>query len=203
MTSIVWDMGGTLFDTYPSIDHAFADLLTEHGHDIDLSEISALTRVSREHAITTLARQSAVLPSLFRDRYDEVKEGWKTSPPRLMTGALEVAKACKNSGGKNLVVTHRDRDSALQLLSTSEFVADDLISTSDGFPRKPDPAMIFEILSRNSIRASDCIAIGDRPIDVLAANSAGIEAFLLVSASVPHDSDGTTITSLTELLPSL
>lgn len=203
MTSIVWDMGGTLFDTYPSIDHAFADLLKEHGHDINLAEISALTRVSREHAIITLARRSGLLPSLFRGRYDEVKEGWKTTPPPLMAGALEVAQACKTSGGKNLVVTHRDRESALQLLSTSEFVADDLISTSDGFPRKPDPAMIFEILSRNAVQASDCIAVGDRRIDVLAANSAGIEAFLLVSASVPHNSDGTTITALTELLPYL
>lgn len=204
MTSIVWDMGGTLFDTYPSIDNAFRELLLEHGVDVEFSEISALTRVSRDHAIETLSERSGIPVSLFEERYERVKQTWEVHPAPLMAGALDVAAACTESGGKNLVVTHRDRESAQQLLDTTGFIADDMICASDGYPRKPDPTMIQVILSRNDIEARDCVAVGDRGIDMEAALAIGVTPYYLVTAGISTTYEGAqSIGSLFELLPHL
>ena len=76
MTSILWDMGGTLFDTYPYVDSAFARVTAQGGHEIDIDEIGRLTRVSRGHAIEALSARTGIPPVAFEDSYELVKEGW-------------------------------------------------------------------------------------------------------------------------------
>ena len=45
--------------------------------------------------------------------------------------------------------------------------------------RKPKPGMILEAISTNNLKYDECIMIGDSIKDIEAANSAGIDAFLL------------------------
>lgn len=200
MTSILWDMGGTLFDTYPYIDSAFHRLVESHG--ISIGEVSRLTRVNRGHAIETLSARTGIPASSFEEAYDAVKENWVTDPAPLMEGAEELVKACRHGRGRNIIVTHRDRQSAEQLISTTGLTFDDLITTSDGYPRKPDPAMILEVMERNNLVPGDCIAIGDRAIDCEAALAAGVTPVLLVNEAVDSGAaEYRRISRLTELLP--
>lgn len=202
MTSILWDMGGTLFDTYPYVDSAFARVTAQGGHEIDIDEIGRLTRVSRGHAIEALSARTGIPSVAFEDSYELVKEGWLADPAPLMDGAEELVQACRQGRGRNIIVTHRDRESAEQLISTTGLTFDDIISTSDGYPRKPDPTMITVALERNGLRAEDCIAIGDREIDCEAAQAAGVTPILLVSTAVTgEESEYRTVTRLAELLP--
>ncbi|MGO1401365.1 MAG: HAD family hydrolase [Flaviflexus sp.] len=204
MTSIIWDMGGTLFDTYPQIDAAFTNLVKSKGKNIALSETAALTRVTRGHAINVLSKKFSIPKEEFESVYEDVKASWEVSPAPLMDGARELFKICQDSGGRNLIATHRDRESAQQLLSSTGLRFDDLICPGDGFPRKPDPTMMLEIMNRNGVEAASCIAVGDRPIDVEAAQAAGTTGFLLVSDPVDSKRDGVvTITHLTDLIPYL
>ncbi|MEH1558816.1 HAD hydrolase-like protein [Cutibacterium avidum] len=55
-------------------------------------------------------------------------------------------------------------------------------------------------MERHGLDPSEVIAVGDRPIDIDAARSAGIEGLLLSSEPYPNT---TTISSLTELLDRL
>ncbi|SKF62338.1 phosphoglycolate phosphatase [Mycobacteroides abscessus subsp. abscessus] len=87
------------------------------------------------------------------------------------------------------MVTHRDRASAMALVGGLDLPVDDLISTGDGYPRKPDPAMYLAMLSAHDLDAADCLAVGDRPIDAEAAHAAGLEAAMLESAAAPVDDD--------------
>lgn len=202
MTSILWDMGGTLFDTYPYVDSAFQKVTADGGHEVDIDEIGRLTRVSRGHAIDELSRRTGIPVVAFEDSYKLVKEGWLTDPAPLMDGAEELVQACRHGRGKNIIVTHRDRESAEQLIASTSLTFDDIISTSDGYPRKPDPAMIIAALERNHVLPEDCIAIGDREIDCEAARAAGVTPVLLVSDAVTgSESEYQTISRLVELLP--
>ena len=45
--------------------------------------------------------------------------------------------------------------------------------------RKPKPGMILEAVSKYNLKNKECIMIGDSIKDIKAANSAGIDAFLL------------------------
>ena len=108
------------------------------------------------------------------------------------------------AGGLNLVVTHRERSSAQSLIDGLGLQVDDLVSTSDGFPRKPDPAMFRVLLERHGIDASDCLAVGDRPIDIVSGHNAGMHGALLETVHVVPDGDPEHIVAtLDELRPLL
>ncbi len=207
MRSVIWDLGGTLADTYPDVDRALASAvhvgpqpLTEH----ELAEVARLTRVSSGHAIEVLAERHGTSPEALRAAYEATKELWRTTPPPVMDGAQEVMEAVRRQGGLNLVATHRDRASATQLLHTLGLEVDDMVCAPDGFPRKPDPAMVRELLRRHDLPAEDVLAVGDRPGDALSAQAAGVRGVLLETPGIPLEAEGVErVTTLAELLPLL
>lgn len=192
MRSVIWDLGGTLLDTYPVVDRALARAVTGGGEPEPslLDEVARLTRVSSGHAISELSVRHGVPEVALREAYAATRETWRHDPPAPMAGAEEVLAAVRAGGGSNLVATHRDRQSALELLSAAGLEVDDLVSASDGFPRKPDPAMVAELLRRHDLDPADVLMVGDRPADVEAAGSAGVLGVLLVTAGVEHGHPG-------------
>lgn len=207
MRSVIWDLGGTLVDTYPDVDRALASAVHGDGRPpthAELDEVARLTRVSSGHAIEVLAERHGRPAPVLRAAYEETKQLWRTSPPPAMPGAQQVMETVRGLGGLNLVATHRDRDSATQLLHTLGLAVDDLVCAPDGFPRKPDPAMVLELLRRHALTAADVLAVGDRPGDVRAAQAAGVRGVLLETPGIPLEAEGVErVTALAELLPLL
>ncbi|MDO5726690.1 MAG: HAD-IA family hydrolase [Bowdeniella nasicola] len=177
MRHVIWDMGGTLIDTYPDVN----DTLTRAvGGDAETArEVAKLTQVSIAHAMTTLAKRTGVDRSALEAAYRQLKQRWHTHPAPVMTGARALIAAVRQAGYHNIVVTHRDRASATTLLRAHRLDIDAMICASDGYPRKPDPAMFILALHHCEIPAAATVAIGDRPIDISAARAAGIDNFFL------------------------
>ncbi len=201
---VFWDMGGTLVDTYPALDSALAAVVRAHGGAVDVAEVSRLTRVSTGHAVSTLAARFGVSEAEFEAAEDALKARWRVDPPPAMPGAHRLLHDVRAAGGLNLVVTHRDRASAQSLLDGLGLEADDLISTADGYLRKPDPAMYVAMLERHGLDPADCLAVGDRPIDAEAAAAAGLATATLESPEAPVDDRADhSVASLDELRPLL
>ncbi len=141
---IIWDAGGTLFDTYPAMTQAFDAALREFGAQIPLERILQLARESTHYAISTLAHETGIdadaLESAFRRRYNAI--GPEAQPP--FPGVKEVCAAICARGGRNFIVTHRGRDSLNALLAAHGMEAyfSDSITAEDPFPRKPDPTAL-------------------------------------------------------------
>ena len=206
MRAMVWDLGGTLLDTYPVVDRALAGAVRAGGGgDPELRhEVATLTRVSSGHAITTLAERHGVPEEDLRAAYEATKETWRHEPPPVMPGAEEVMAAVRAGGGLNLVATHRERGSAEQLLDAVGLEVDDLVCAPDGFPRKPDPSTVLELLRRHALDPVDVLAVGDRPADVGAAEAAGVRGVLLETPGIPLEVPSADhVTRLDQLLPML
>lgn len=200
MRALIWDLGGTLADTYPDVDRALAMVLDPRpGHEL-LHEVALLTRRSSSHAISTLAARHELPEQELRRAYEQTKRDWQQAPPPVMPGARELLAAVRAQGGLNLVATHRDRDSATDLVERLGLGIDDMVCAPDGFARKPDPAMIRALLERHSLAPQDCLAVGDRPADVEAAAAAGVRGVLLETAGIPLEAgDAERVTSLRAL----
>ncbi|WP_299303250.1 HAD family hydrolase [uncultured Brachybacterium sp.] len=197
MRAVIWDLGGTLVDTYPDVDRALASALDPQPGEELMGEVGQLTRISSSHAISTLAARHEVSERRLRTAYEATKQHWQEHPPAVMDGARELLAAVHGSGGLNLVATHRERGSATALLTALELPIDDLVCAPDGFARKPDPAMVLALLARHSLAPMDCLAVGDRPGDVIAARAAGVRGVLLETAGIELDAgDAERVTSL-------
>lgn len=203
MRTVIWDLGGTLADTYPDVDRTLAAVVHASPDAEDIAEVAQLTRRSSSHAITMLAQRHGVPEQRLRAAYDSLKDRWARQPPPAMEGARQVLGAVRAGGGANLVSTHRDRRSATVLLEGLGLEAeiDDMVCAPDGFPRKPDPTMVRMLLERSGLSPDQCLAVGDRPADVEAAARAGVPGVLLVTPGIPLSAPGAVrISSLTSLL---
>ena len=159
MRALIWDLGGTLADTYPDVDRALAMVLDPRPGPELLHEVALLTRRSSSHAISTLAARHELPEQELRRAYEQTKRDWQQAPPPVMPGARELLAAVRAQGGLNLVATHRDRDSATDLVERLGLGIDDMVCAPDGFARKPDPAMIRALLERHSLAPQDCLAV--------------------------------------------
>lgn len=199
--TILWDMGGTLLDTYPAVDGVLRDVVVRAGHQVGTDEVARLTRGSIDGAIGALATRHGIPRARLEDAYEELKRRWRTSPPPVMDGATEVMAAVRAAGGLNIVITHRDRSSATALLGATGLAVDDMICAPDGHARKPDPEMYHLALERHGLDPAECLSVGDRAIDATAAAAAGIAAALLETPGIPVRVPGLHLRSLRELLP--
>ncbi|MDO4887857.1 MAG: HAD hydrolase-like protein [Actinomycetaceae bacterium] len=206
MKHLIWDMGGTLVDTYPDVVStlclaAYGDTQPEH-----MRTTSALTFHSTARAIETLAASCGVPQSRLERAYEDLKERWRTEPAPAMDGARELIDCVRQRGGLNLVATHRDRDSATILLTQLGLDVDDMICAPDGIERKPSPAMNLMLARRHGLAPLDVLCVGDRSIDAASGQAAGMNSALLIRPgtvlTLNHAVPGTLIVAnLRDLIP--
>jgi len=183
---VIWDLDGTLLDTYPATDGALSAALAGFGQAVTPPELRPLTRLTLAHAVTVWANRAGVDEAQLWAAYEREYAvlGQQVSP--AMPGALSALRAVRRRGGLNLLATHRDREGAVWRLEAAGLhtLLDDLASVSDGFPRKPDPALFAALLDRHRLNPVEVLAVGDRDLDIQAGRAAGCQTALLLTPGV-------------------
>lgn len=201
---IVWDAGGTLFDTYPALVQAFSKALHERGYCVPQTRILQLARQSTQHAITTLARESAAEPTAFEAAFRRYYNATAPKDQLPFPGVIAVCAAICSQGGRNFIVTHRKRASLNALLAAHgmESYFSDQITAEDPFPRKPDPAALNALVERHALNPTTTLLVGDRALDLDAGRAAGFQTCLFDSGPLeePVPQVDLHITSFEELL---
>ncbi|MCD4739363.1 MAG: HAD-IA family hydrolase [Anaerolineae bacterium] len=174
--NIIWDVDGTLFDTYPPIARAFQAALNDLGENVSLKWIEGLARKSLGHCVSTLADKYQLneenIVQEFKKHYSCTQP--EENPP--FPGVITICQYICANGGKNAIVTHRGREGTAQLLAANNMAAYFVgcLTRDDGYPRKPDPAVFEAILKAHHLKREETITVGDREIDILAGQAAGV-----------------------------
>jgi phosphoglycolate phosphatase-like HAD superfamily hydrolase len=174
--NIIWDLDGTLFDTYPAIAGAFQDAVRALGREADLDRILDLAQVSFDHCTQTLARECSLKPADIEREYVVHHARREYGEQRPFPGAREVCELVCSRHGKNLIVTHRGSRSTIGLLETHGLrrLFEGWITADDGYPKKPDPSAFEAALAMFRCDRADTMSVGDRDIDTTAARRAGL-----------------------------
>jgi len=178
---LIWDAGGTLFDTYPSAAFAFRKAINDFGNDAPVDWIEGLARRSLGYCTKALAREFGLDPADLKARFLFHYEAIPAEQQPPFPGVIDIcAYICDvNAGhclGKNFIITHRWRSSLLELLNTHHMLHyfTDYITMEDGYPRKPDPTSTNAIIEKYALEREAVLAIGDRNLDILAGQAAQI-----------------------------
>jgi HAD superfamily hydrolase (TIGR01549 family) len=189
--NIIWDVDGTLFDTYPAIAKAFRTALNDWGQESSLDWIETLSRKSLGYCVSTLADKYRLsekdLGQAFEEHYDQAKP--EEQPP--FSGVKAVCAYICSIGGKNVIVTHRGQASTEELLAAHDMTQyfAGLLTRDDGYPKKPHPAAFEAMLQKHNLPGKETLTVGDRDIDLLAGQAAGIFTCLFGSASESVEAD--------------
>lgn len=178
--NLIWDVDGTMFDTYPAFTHAFSKALLQFGVSTPLNRINNLAKISLTHCVETLAREynldAAEFAGSFGENYARIPP--QNQPP--FPGVREVCRYIISVGGLNVIASHRQRESTRRLLEAHDMtdLVADVLGQPDGYPRKPDPSIFCALIERNQLDPSLTLSIGDRDLDTLAGKAAGLRTCL-------------------------
>jgi len=173
--AVVFDLDGTLIDSYAAIHESLNAALAVFGNPaVSLEETRRRVGRGLEVLVGEFLPPADVPEGvrLFRERY--AKAG--PASTRLLPGADEVTRRLREKGLALAVTSNKPARFSRQLLAllglADRFAA--ITGPDDGYPPKPAPHMVFMALAAAGSKASEAFYVGDMPIDVLTARAAGM-----------------------------
>ena len=204
MREFLWDLDGTLLDTYPAMVAGFQRAVTNLGGTVDRQEVYTMMR---QHSV---GYAQAEIATRFGWDKAVLKTGYQKYEPMLQVapaafdGAKAVLQRVQEVGGHNYLMTHRDQSAQryLQRAGLATYFTD-AVTAAQPFPRKPDPAALNYLLDKHHVDRTTAVMVGDRNLDIEAGHNAGIAGYLF---DLDHLIDVTSqpevqVASLTALLP--
>lgn len=204
MISFIWDIDGTLYDSYDSIVDKKIETLNHFN----------IGNYDKEFIRDTILNKSTsqffeYISECYGVEYDklwEIENSLKVEVDtiKLMPNVKKVLEELNQKGVQNFIYTHRG-PTVYDLLKKQDidkyFV--EVVNIDNGFKRKPDPEAIDYLVNKYSLNKEDTYYIGDRLIDQKCAKNANIKAIFYQSyAGVnlnPNDYDYK-VTDLMQLL---
>ena len=179
---VIWDFDGTLFDTYPLMTRAFHQALAAlNCPDLpSRAEVLAKMKVAMSEAFDAFVTGRGLSVADFTAVYRPVRLRLEAEEARPFPGVPGLCRDVLAAGGQNYIFTHRSR-TALPMLQNHDMLRDfaEIVTTDDGFPRKPAPDAINYLVKKYGLDPDDVLMVGDRELDVLSGKNAGVHTCLL------------------------
>lgn len=177
--NLIWDFDGTLFDSYPHSEAIFRQYLAEiRGIMPPISEIDALFKQTLTVAYLHYGLTEEEIRE-FQRREADVSAEPKVRP---FPEAREILEDTVAQGGRNYLYTHRDRLSLYYLENEGLLsLFSGVVTEEMGFPRKPEPHGVRYLVETYGLDKEKTVMIGDREIDVLSGQNAGVAGCLVTS----------------------
>ena len=184
MLAFIWDLDGTLIDSYEIIVDSLYQIYKEKGFDIDKKEI--LNDVINESVSFFIMKMEARFGVPFddlKDRYSVISHNAKDNI-KAMNHAKEILKYIKDNNIPNFVFTHRGvtTESVLKNIGIYEYF-DEIVTSQSGFPRKPSPEGLTYIVNKYHLDKEHTYYVGDRKMDIMCANNAHIKSIMYIPVS--------------------
>ena len=197
----IWDLDGTLVDSYPAIIPATQRACTEFGLEFNADYIhNEIIRTSVGTFIEHEAAQHQLDPAPIKARFNVLNDD-SIGNIVAMPHAKEILQRLTEAGHSCFMVTHRG-ESCLRILRQTELLPyfTEIVTCLSGFPRKPAPDAILYLLEKYSLSKANCFYVGDRSLDIEAANKAGIGSILYLDPSSPGKATGMETYIVSDLL---
>ena len=177
---IVYDLDGTLIDSRRDIANAVNGTLKELGlKTLPMEQVSSfvgsgvmhLMRQTLEVVTSDPARYVDCSIKLFRRRYAE----HLLDETRLYPSVIKVLEFFK--ARKQAVITNKPEDFSVTILrelgAASYFFR--IVGGDRGFPKKPDPGSLQELLRSVGGAPEETVFVGDSAIDIETGKNAGVK----------------------------
>lgn len=189
ITSVVWDLDGTLLDSFGVFQEVLAEILPDH--NLVLPSLEVL--VNNYHG--SLADSiNSVLGGLESDKLNAIVQDFLTAQNshyeviehHIFPDALRLAERAHKRGLTQILVTNRDHEGRLLASPRSiversalKSLIDITICGDDSEHRKPNPEVFGSLLEDGTIKPELTVVIGDQFVDGEFARNLGAKAILV------------------------
>lgn len=179
----IFDLDGTLLNTIKDLGEAVNFALDKNGfhtHSIASYPFFVGNGVRRliERSLPEDARkQSTVVETMLRD-FKQYYNEHNTDRTQPYDGMPELLHQLQEQGVKLAVASNKYQQATETIIG--HFFADidwvAVVGQQEGVPVKPDPSIIFMILSQAKVAKQDTLYVGDSGIDMEAARRACVDS---------------------------
>ena len=176
-TAFIWDLDGTLLDSYEAILSGIEEIYAQFSIPYDEEKVREfILKFSVQDLFVQVAEERKLdVEMLNQVRAQSLAE--KNAQVVLMPGARDVLAWAEESGIQQFVYTHKG-DNALTILRDlgleSYFM--EILTSQSGFARKPSPEAATYLIDKYQLNHDNTYYIGDRTLDVEFAQNSGIQS---------------------------
>lgn len=173
----IWDLDGTLLDSYPLLTDCLVDATRQAG--VPAQRERVMTEIKQymvAHFLQSWSEETGVaretLYQLYRQRTEETLE--QIVP---VAGALDALSRLKRDGARHFVYTHRSNAIVplLRKLGMAEHF-EEIVTSDYGLPLKPAPDGVTYLVEKYDLDPDHTYYVGDRTLDAGCAVNAGVRS---------------------------
>jgi len=183
-TAFIWDLDGTLLDSYEAILLGIEETFAQFSIPYDKEKvIEFILKYSVQDLLKQVAEERKLdVEVLNQVRAQSLSE--KNAQVALMPGAREVLAWADQVGIQQFVYTHKG-DNAFVILRNLglESYFTEILTSQSGFARKPSPEAATYLLAKYQLNPDNTYYIGDRTLDVEFAQNSGIQSINFLESS--------------------
>ena len=176
-TAFIWDLDGTLLDSYEAILSGIEETFTQFSIPYDKEKVREfILKFSVQDLLEKVAEERKLdVEVLNQVRAQSLAE--KNAQVVLMPGAREMLAWADQAGIQQFVYTHKG-DNARTILRDLglESYFTEILTSQSGFARKPSSEAATYLLDKYQLDPEKTYYIGDRTLDVEFAQNSGIQS---------------------------
>lgn len=174
--NLIWDMDGTLIDSYDSIIDCICKTIDYHDIEYDKSLIrDIIQKESTSYFLKLISKKNMIPYEDLWNYYNSlaVDENMIT----LMPNVARVLEMLETRNVKNYIYTHRGSSaySILKNLKIEKYFVE-VVNSEKCFERKPSPEAINYLVNKYEMNRKETYYIGDRLLDQKCARNASIKS---------------------------
>ena len=182
----IWDLDGTLLDSYDVILDSLQETMIHYGHTYDREYLRKYVILHSVHQfILEFAEKEGLQFEIVYQYYTTLQDAGNDKV-KLIKNVKQTLQLLKRKGVRNYVYTHKDHTAkqVLEDLGIAEYISY-TVTGDDGFAKKPDPEGIHYLLDEFKLNTAYCTYVGDRRLDEEAGKKAGIKCILFLDEDSP------------------
>ncbi len=207
--ALIFDMDGTLVDSEPFAERAWADFLRQHGHELDDSVLGRMfgLRLLEGAAVVQDAYRLALTVEAIAEEQDALRLAALKGNLEPMPGAGAVLAFARKAGLPIALATSSLRHHADLTLAETELAGlfDTEVTGDEVEHGKPAPDIFLLASERLNVLPERCVVFEDSPAGVAAALAANMRCLWIPTGktvSLRLDIEPTaTLASLDEAIP--
>ena len=183
-TAFIWDLDGTLLDSYEAILSGIEETYAQFSIPFDKEKVrDFILKYSVQDLLAQVSEERGLdLGVLNQVRAQSLAE--KNAQVVLMPGARKVLAWANQQGIQQFVYTHKG-DNALTILRdlSLDVYVTEILTSQSGFARKPSPEAATYLISKYHLKPECTYYIGDRLLDIEFALNSGIKSLNFFSCN--------------------
>ncbi|MGM0640473.1 MAG: HAD-IA family hydrolase [Thermotogota bacterium] len=184
----IWDFDGTVVDTYPATISSIIKTMKKYDIHLDYKTIYKKAKITLSEVFDYIIENYGFDDNIVSEIINDFSK-LAPSEREPYVDIKKVLNKINNQNGYNFLVTHRDRDSTLEILNYFDLKKyfKEIITSDDGFNLKPDPDSFVYLINKYYLKNNFTVGIGDRLLDIGAAKNSNIYSIFMNFDKIEYD----------------